>query len=92
MKLEKTNLLKEKERLEKENKELKKTIKILEGELDIEKDISDGMLEAIDKAIEYINGLNHFELDCNKPFRKVSKYEEAYIKREKDLLDILKGE
>lgn len=46
----------------------------------------------IEKAIDYITGTKHFELDCNKSFRKVSKYEEAYIKRERDLLKILEGE
>ena len=57
--------------LENENKRLS-------TELEIEKDISDGMLETIDKAIKYIN----------------YNYKQDYIAEGiyKDLLEILRGE
>lgn len=46
----------------------------------------------IDKAKEYLTSTTHFVLEYDKPFRKLSKYEEQYEKREEDLLNILKGE
>ena len=76
--------LKEITRLCKLIKEKDKEIKRLKKELEIEKDISDGMLETIDKAIEYIESDYILEeVGINKSYITIDK---------EKLLEILKKE
>ena len=70
--------------LEQENEDLKNRLGNLGLKCNVYK-------SRINKAVDYINSTRRFELDSNKPFRKISKYEEQYVLREKDLLNILTG-
>ena len=84
------------ERLQKQKEELqinglrqetlfKLEIERLNKELEIEKDISDGMLETIEKAKDYIK--EHIRIDDEYP-----DYMEMLLEEYKELLEILKGE
>ena len=76
---------KEIERLKNINEEHRILNGELRRELEIEKDISDGMLKTIDKAIEYIN--NHqlvFELSSKK---QISDWFDMFYKELLEILD-----
>ena len=69
----------------KRNNEKQEEIERLKKELEIEKDISDGMLETIEKAKDYIK--EHIRIDDEYP-----DYMEMLLEEYKELLEILKGE
>ena len=69
--------------LEKENKRLS-------TELEIEKDISDGMLETIDKAIELVK--QRIKEVKNEELSYVEMTSKDYIIEQEELLKILRGD
>ena len=64
----------------------------LAEELEKERKKNKELEDRIDSAINYIQSASRFELEYDKKIRVVSKYEEEYILREKDIYKILKGE
>lgn len=78
--------------LKKENIRLKDALDREVQENMLLKDKAEGLQDRIDSAINYIQSASRFELEYDKKFRVVSKYEEEYILREKDIYKILKGD